>query len=349
MLDPIWIVSTGARTPIGLRSAAAAAAVRAGISRIREHPFMVTCTGAPVLGAIDAAIDPGIFGSERLLLLAKSALREASAPLDDERLPQLSMPLFLGLPEIRPGFTEKVAAEVKRGLLQIDEIPINFSAVHTITEGHASGLTALGMAVNHMRRGEFEACLIGGIESYFHPDTIAWLDANRQLAGAVSRSGFVPGEGAGFCILTTENAQLQFQLKKLARVRTIALGNETKLLKTIDICLGEGLTATVRDALRDLQLPNERINHVVCDINGERYRAEEWGFVCLRMGQYFDDPTAYHSPVECWGDMGAASGPLFVMLTCQASARGYSRGPRNLLWSSSECGRRAAAVLETHV
>lgn len=86
---------------------------------------------------------------------------------------------------------------------------------------------------------------------------------------------------------------------------------------------------------------------MICDINGERYRGEEWGFVCLRLSQYFDDPTAYDSPADCWGDMGAASGPLFIMLACQAIARGYAKGPRALLWTSSEGGLRGAAVIET--
>jgi 3-oxoacyl-[acyl-carrier-protein] synthase-1 len=310
---------------------------------------MVTGNGGPSPAAIDAEIDPGIFGAERLLLLAESALREASVSFDDVQLPPLSMPLYLGLPEIRPGFTPKVVAEVKHGLTQLDAMPIKLSEVHAITEGHASGFIALETAVHHMRQGRIGACLVGGVESYLHPDTMAWLDANRQLAGDVSRSGFIPGEGAGFFVLMTERNGLQFGLKPLACVRAVSLGKETNLIKTTDICLGEGLSATVRDALRDIRLPTERINHVICDINGERYRSEEWGFVCLRMNQYFDDPTSYESPAECWGDMGAASGPLFVMLVCQAFERGYSKGPRSLLWSSSESGRRAAAVLETDV
>ena len=98
--------------------------------------------------------------------------------------------------------------------------------------------------------------------------------------------------------------------------------------------------------MSDLRLPNERINQIFCDINGERYRGEEWGFVCLRLSQYFDDPTAYLSPAECWGDMGAASGPLFAMLVCQAAARSISKGQRTMLWASSQRGLRGVAVLE---
>ena len=201
------------------------------------------------------------------------------------------------------------------------------------------------MAYTKIQQGIFESCLVGGVDSYFHPDTMEWLDANRQLVGAVSRSGFVPGEGAGFCLLMSESIRKRLELKSQARILAAATGRETKLIKTADNCLGQGLTATVRNALSVLAPAGETISDIVCDINGERYRGEEWGFVVLRLPLCFDDPTSYRSPADLWGDMGAASGPLFAMLACQAAARGYAKGKRTLLWSGSESGLRSAAVL----
>ena len=113
--------------------------------------------------------------------------------------------------------------------------------------------------------------------------------------------------------------------------------------------MGVGLTTVVQKAVSDAALGDAAIKSVICDINGERYRGEEWGFVCLRLSRFFDDPTAYWSPADSWGDVGAASGPLFAMLAMQAAARGYAKGPHTLLWASSEGGLRAAAVLETDV
>src|SRR5581483_8957532 len=134
-------------------------------------------------------------------------------------------------------------------------------------------------------------------------------------------------------------------LTPLARVLSVTVGRETKLIKTSEICLGEGLTSTVREAVKDLRSRGQSINAVICDMNSERYRGEEWGFVCLRLPGCFDDPTGYLSPADCWGDVGAASGPLFLVLVCQAAARGYVKGPRTLLWASSESGLRGAAVI----
>jgi 3-oxoacyl-[acyl-carrier-protein] synthase-1 len=342
----VHIIATGARTPLGLRAVQSAAAVRAGITRLGEHPFMIDQVGDPMPGALDARLDPVMMGSERLLALAETALREACAPLaSDTRTPHLRLPVYLGLSEFRPGFTERDVWEVQHGLTKYEGLPIEISEVNVSVGGHAAGLSALATATEQIQQGALEACLVGGVDSYFQPDTMEWLDENRQLAGAVSRSGFVPGEGAGFCLLMAERTWKRLGLSPLARILGVAIGRETKLIKTSDLCLGEGLTVTVKNAVSGLTLPTEKINDIICDINSERYRGEEWGFVCLRLAQYFDDPSAYRSPADCWGDMGAASGPLFAMLACQAVARGYAKGPRTLVWASSEGGQRGAAIL----
>jgi 3-oxoacyl-[acyl-carrier-protein] synthase I len=328
----VSIVATGARTPVGLHSASAAAAVRAGISRLAEHPFMIDQAGDPMPAAMDSILDPTLFGVQRFIELAKSALEEVTAS-------RISAPLYLGLPEIRPGFTERDADAIGSAMQR--------SNVYNFVEGHAAGLAAIQAATTRIQKGEAEACLVGGVESYFHPDTMEWLDANRQLTGSVSRSGFNPGEGAGFCLLMSESAAYRRGLRPLAFVSSASSARETKLIKTADTCLGEGLTSVVREATRHLEPPHEAVTDIFCDMNGERYRAEEWGFVCLRLPLQMADPTAYISPADCWGDMGAASGPLFAILACQAIARGYANGPRTLLWASSEGGLRSAVLLES--
>ncbi|MCC7157545.1 MAG: hypothetical protein IT161_23395 [Bryobacterales bacterium] len=339
------IVGIGARTPVGLHAAAASAAVRAGISRLGQHPFMIDQVGDPMPGALDSRLDPRAWGPQRLASIAETALREACEPLAGRA--RLRAPLYLALPEARPGFSVDDAYAVRSAIATLPGLPIEITEVRLIPEGHAAGLSALATAFQYIRAGASDACVVGGVDSYFHPDTMEWLDANRQLVGAVSRSGFVPGEGAGFCLVMAEHARLRLGLPVLARLLAVATGRETKLIKTPAICLGEGLTATVREAVGDLALPSETIHAIICDMNSERYRGEEWGFVCLRLGHYFDDPTGYLGPADCWGDMGAASGPLFLVLGCQSTARGYSKGSRTLLWASSEGGLRGAAVLET--
>jgi 3-oxoacyl-[acyl-carrier-protein] synthase I len=342
----VAIVSTGARTPVGLTAAPSAAAWRAGISAAGAHPFMIDRLGDPMPGALDELLDPTLMGPERLVEIAASAMREVCEPLRNASRSPVSLPLYLALPELRPGFSEREADEVRDRLAQSDLPMVSFTETAAVPGGHAAGIAALVSASDRIRRGELETCLVGGVESYFHPDTMEWLDSFRQLAGADARSAFVPGEAAGFCLLMSERARERAGLQALAEVGDGGLGREAILLKTPDVCLGEGLTAAVRGALRNLA-GRGTVNSVICDINGERYRADEWAFVCLRLPELFDDPTSYWCPAEAWGDVGAASGALFAMLACEAAARGYGPGPNTLLWASSEGGLRAAVVIHT--
>lgn len=340
------IVSNGARTPLGPAVAPSAAAVRAALRAAVEHPFMISLLGEPIVGALEPGLDPKLMGPKRLLALAETAIGEACRPLELAGASRPRLALHLALPEIRPGFTTQDVDAIRAGIEQNEELASHISRVNVFPQGHAAGILALEAGAKQIEQGAAEACLVGGIDSYFHPDTLSWLDENRQLAGGASRAGFIPGEGSGFCLLANDRVRDQLRCRSSLRLRTVALGNESQLIKTEENCLGEGLSLAVKEAVGGLRTPDERINAIYCDINGERYRATEWAFVCLRLSRYFDDPTGYVSPAECWGDTGAASIPLFAMLACEAAGRGYSRGPRSLLWASSEAGRRGAVVLE---
>lgn len=339
---PIYIAGLGARTPLGLHAAASSAALRAGITALQQHPTWVDQTGEPMMAALDAALDPAMVGWQRMASLAETALREACEPIESlaDRVGEL--PLFVGLPELRPGFGEHDAKQMRDALARLG-LPITPKRADIFVQGHAAGLCALAAGLQSLRRGDCEMCLVGGVDSYFHADTMEWLDANRQLAGPVSRSGFVPGEGAAFCLLVNDAACARWNLHPHARVVEAALARESKLIKTKEVCLGVGLTQAVQTALAGQS--SQLVDSVYCDINGERYRSEEWGFVALRLGQCFVDPSSYVSPAERWGDLGAASGPLFAMLASLAFARGNGKASRTLLWASSEQGLRGAAVL----
>jgi 3-oxoacyl-[acyl-carrier-protein] synthase-1 len=84
---------------------------------------------------------------------------------------------------------------------------------------------------------------------------------------------------------------------------------------------------------------------MICDQNGEPYRADEFGFALVRLSERFSGGSDFLAPADCWGDVGAASGPLFVALAAAAAERGYARGPYYLAWASSESGERVAALL----
>ena len=346
MAATVCIVANGARTALGLGAPQSAAAYRARIGAAALHPFMIDRAGDPMTLAMDCELDPGLTGGARMLPMARAALREACEVFESDARPLGRVDVLLALPQARPGFSVDDAQALGASLAATCGLPIEIGELRTSMLGHAGGLVLLGLATERLRCGAAEMCLVGGVDSYHHPDTLDWLDDNRQLVGAVSRSGFVPGEAAGFCLLMTEATLERARRPALASVRAVASGRETRLIKTRELCFGAALTAVVEKLSAGLQARVESVTTVICDINGERYRAEEWGFACLRVGQHFNDPTAYWSPADCWGDVGAASGPLFAMLACEAARRGYAQGSLDLVWAGSESGLRAGAMLQ---
>ncbi|MEX1368236.1 MAG: sigma 54-interacting transcriptional regulator, partial [Nannocystaceae bacterium] len=109
-------------------------------------------------------------------------------------------------------------------------------------------------------------------------------------------------------------------------------------------CLGSGLHDALGEAMAAAG-GGVPVAQTFIDINGERYREEEWGMAMLRHAADFEDPLRYVAAARAWGDIGAASGTAFVCLATQAWARGYARGPRVALVAGSDAGERAVVVL----
>lgn len=342
----VHVVAIGARTPVGLLAESAAAAVRARISRVRAHPFMVDSTGEKLRCAYDARLDPSLFGASRLLALAHAALGEVTSKLTRHGPYPLPIAGLVALPESRPGLPVHHVEWVAHSLGAQPLAKIHSLQVHAVGVGHAGALYALETGALMISQGKAELCIAGGVDSYLEADTIAWLDSERRLACDDTRSGFPPGEGAGFLALASQSTRMRLGLPSLARIRGIGTARETRSLDSDEGTLGEGLTQAVLAAGADLHPGREVVTDLYCDINGERWRIDDWRFALLRTQRLFQDGSIYTNAVGEWGDLGAASGALNCILAIQAWQRRYARGPRAMVWGSSWSGLRAAAVLE---
>lgn len=342
MLRACHIVAVGARTVLGRAPETGAAAVRAGISRIEEHPHLVGSAGEPIRCACDQALEADLPAVERMAILGEHALTQLAARL--QLRGELSLPLLLALPEPRPGFTAADAQHIERQLARVDT-GLRLRSVSTVSRGHAGALEALHLAVQAMSNSTEDICIVGGVESWLEPKSLAWLSRNGQLMGTNGRSAFFPGEGASFAVVTTPAARQRLRLPSLAVVRGTGVASEHAPIKSDRDNLGIGLTEAIRQAHQD---PGGRdlIGDIYCDINGERYRAEEWGLAILRTSEWYRDPSAYVAPASQWGDLGAATGIALATLAIAAWQRGYARGSLAMLFAGSESGRRGAVLLE---
>jgi 3-oxoacyl-[acyl-carrier-protein] synthase-1 len=338
----ICIVGVGAVTAVGLTAPSAAAAVRAGVAGFAEHPFMIDRQGEPMIVATVPRLVDGVAGAERFVQLAAHALGEALSPLEQRRAEAGSLTAFVGLPSQRPGRPNDIEQRIADALARVGRL----SSVECINAGHSAGLMALEAASRRAIANPSGFYLAGGVDSYLEPETLEWLERNDQLHGGPNPYGFIPGEAAGFCVVCSETVTQRFGLRVLARIWTAGTARESNLIKTDAVCLGKGLTEVFQKVLAQLPGPTERIDHVICDMNGEPYRADEYGFSVARLARRFENASDFVAPADCWGDIGAASGPLFANLVVAAGQRGYARAKYNLLWTSSESGERSAAILQ---
>jgi 3-oxoacyl-[acyl-carrier-protein] synthase-1 len=347
MNEAAYVAAIAAGTPVGRDAWSTAAAVRAGINGFVEHPYVVDNVGEPMRVCPAPWLDMSVTGTERLNHLLVPCLDSIAETVTAGGLSNVG--LALGLPEPRPGVANGIDTAIRATVSR--RLPGVFSAIATFPNGHASGLMALDAARRSIQQGRFPACVVAGVDSYIDPVTLEWLETNEQLhgAGALNNAwGFVPGEGAGAVLLVNRDALDQLRLPPLCAVTAIGQAIEQNRIKTETICLGNGLTTAFREALAALPA-GERITDIFCDMNGEPYRADEFAFAALRTKEWFVAASDLRSPADCWGDVAAASGPLFVALATAAGVKGYANGTWALLWASSEGGQRAAAVLQTSV
>ena len=340
----VAIVGLGGQTAVGRLMAHTAAAVHAGISRLGDHPTFVDRRGESIVVARASYLSDDLDAVDRLVALAKGAIEEACWPCRGSRSP-LAATLVLGLPGPRPGLSANAAGEIAARLEDLEVGPLRFTQGSTLIAGHAAGLMALGDARRGILAGEYSLCLAGGVDSYLEPETLEWLEASDQLHGEANPWGFTPGEGAGFCLLADAAFAGRQGLRAFGEVAAVATAVEANRIKTATVCVGEGLTDAWRAALR--QAPQgAAVAQLLCDLNGEPYRADELGFALARLSRHFEDPRRFTAPADCWGDVGAASGPLFAGLAIVDGLRAWKSARRCLLSTSAESGERCAAVLD---
>lgn len=341
-MSEVVVVGTGARTPVGLRADSTASAVRAGISNFAEFPFVMT-SGDPVIVAADPVLDTRLEGHSRVLALAEAALREVleTLPPGDSPLP---CHVLLALPEPRPGFSDDDAARVTEGVEATLRALGLQGRVVVAGRGHAGGAAAVEMVQRAVAAGRDDLFVVLGADSYHHPATFMWLEADRRFAQPTVRGGFIPGEGAGALALASASMAAAHGWSVAARVEGLGRSQESLLRASETGSVGVGMSAAVRGATRTLRLPHEAVDVVYADINGERYRSEEWGFMGLKLYELFRS-LEYEAPASSWGDVGAASLTLFGTLAVESFRRSYAKGPRALLMAGSDGGSRGVLLL----
>jgi 3-oxoacyl-[acyl-carrier-protein] synthase-1 len=350
MATGVMVVGCGMMTPVGLSALETAASVRSRVQRLteiewRDSRFMNFTVGiVPEEGLPN--LDPGLenlplsYREARMLRLAAVPLQEALVALPNAAG---AIPLLLGMPELQttvPLNTENFLAR----LITQTKASVEPSRSKAFPQGRASGLLAVNEAIDLLTHDRAEFVLVGGVDSYVDLYIMGTLDMHKRVRTEVNPDGFTPAEGAGFMLLTGAETAQKYDLSGVARLVARSAGRESGHIYSDEPYRGEGLAETFGALFAVIDNAPE-VGCVYASFNGEHYWAKEFGVAMIRHRSRFADDYQMEHPAECFGDVGAACGPIMLVLACLGIKAGYRRSPA-LTYCSSDYGDRATVLID---
>jgi 3-oxoacyl-[acyl-carrier-protein] synthase-1 len=347
--EEVVITGMGMITPVGRDSVMAPAAVWSGISRVGEIPGFVTRKGVTSVGGFVYGVTDERSGSDRLLSMAIPAAQEALYMAEEfyEDLDLSSGKLFLSLsPPERPVY-EEFDRDDMQTLLELAQAE-KLHSVEVIREGHAGGIVALSKSITLLREKKAKVCIVGGVDSLVEYPSLAWLEEEGRLKTDDRPTGFIPGEAAAFLVLELASAAGKRGAPILGEIIGTGYTMEEAHILSAKPLIAKGLAESIKESLNNKKGEIDRIDGIICDLNGEYYRMKEWG---LAMGRVFDGstpvPELWH-PAEFFGDVGAASAVVCTAIAVSAINNGYFSGPNVIIWASSDTGGRGSVLLTAY-
>lgn len=330
MVNPaisVQLVGIGATTGVGGTADVSMAAARAGITRTEQVSYGDgddSWSHAVRVGTIEAIEADG-----RLRALVASTITQAWVPLKSAASGLRVGAWCAGPPTLPDLVSRYLALDAK-------------SVAHT-GEHSCAGLYALRNAWAALSERRIDVAVVVGVGLESQAQALQLYREQGRVLGGEWSFGTVPGEGAAALVWCSEAIAVRLGVASRGRLVAVATAEEKTPFGGPLPCVGNALIEAVRGALASLPA-GERVNHVLCDLNGERERTDEWGFAMPRLSQRLPQPATFITPISAFGDVGAPSGLLLVAL---ASAACSGQVPaRCLIWTSSQGAPRAAALFE---
>lgn len=222
--------------------------------------------------------------------------------------------------------------------------PISVDESRLYFHGHTGFVHALRDAVSNLAEGKHDRCIVGAIDSCIEPRFLIAATSLGLVKTSNNSIGFHPGEAAAFllierCTTTSDRARV------LAHVSSMAIGADEDDRFAEQTTKGIGLTHTIDSALSSLP-HGQAVCTIVADLNGDDYRAMDWGYAQERMlRKYGLEGTVLSIPALNFGEVGAATGAVASCFVLRTIGRNGMPHGTALIWLTSEDGTKAALTL----
>jgi len=352
MNTKLAITGLGMVTSVGYDTVTACASIRAGLKKYSESPVSTLdfheLENVPIItsaldGLTDGYVGAGLYG--RILNIALTDLMESSGiqNFSPEFLKNTCFILCLSPVRDYEKLAPDIDLEQLKKILSLKVSGGQYSvSIDICMLGHASLLLELEKIQERIAKNEFQHAILIGIDSLVGKEEIAFYSGHNRLKTDDNPDGFIPGE-AGVAIMVEEPKAAQARGANIeayiSNVFSIAGENKSFVGQRNG---GSALASVVINSLNDF--PN--VKSYYCDLNGESARAREWGWaipaIQMQCGYV---PEHMMVPAESLGDTGAASGGISICAITRSYARHYSQSDSTLVWSSSDDGTVASAII----
>ena len=274
----------------------------------------------------------------RLLRLGGAALGQLRGSLAGKD----PVALFLAVPEQAAEDERTDNRDLLNLLSEQAGVKLDLAASKLFPTGRAGGIMALKEATEVLGSGTRHRVLVGGVDTYRDRWLLQKLDREGRVSSPSNSDGFIPGEGAGFLLLSSSRSAPKSGVPILGRISGTETGLESGHRYSDQPYRGEGL-ASAFATLFDSSGDEEPVGAVYAGYNGESYPAKSWGVAYLRHSRRFKEGFPFEHPADCTGDTGAAMAPLMVILSVIGMRAGYRAVPC-LVWCLSDNGHCGAVL-----
>ncbi|WNG32200.1 hypothetical protein F0U61_00205 [Archangium violaceum] len=259
-----------------------------------------------------------------------------------------AMPVSLELEEDEPRRFQVLGRRVMERALRSLGIRWTGGVWQFFGGGNAAFAQALRAAVDAVSHRRCRSCLVIAADSLAGPDVLPELLEARRLKKGDRPTGFTPGEGGVALWLTSRShSSASGGTEPRIVIRAVELGDDSRFRGAELPPDGRVLAGCVASALRTAGVEGKHLA-VIADLNGEEYRAREWGMLLVQLqAMHLGEKVSSWFPAVGFGETGAASGALGLCVAVRGLQRRYSPSPSPLVISISDGGERAAILVST--
>ncbi|WIG92969.1 hypothetical protein [Myxococcus sp. SDU36] len=208
--------------------------------------------------------------------------------------------------------------------------------------GEAGLIDALKDATACLRANQVDRCIIGAVDSLVDPQVTWALDQLGLLKGPERPTGVLPGEAAAFAVLELPISAARRQAGIEAHLEGPRAESEPFHRRSRQPATGQALSRCIRATLEALPDKGKDTRLVIAGLNGDAYRAQDWGTALVRLSDLSLGDARQWYPAQSFGEIGAATGLVGLCMVVRAFARGYARTSGALVWTAGDDGSRSA-------